>query len=86
MTKNKEVYISASEFKKHCLSLVDQINKEHNSLIITKRKVPIAKVISLDSNLIDNTKSYFGIMKGSLTIKDDIVNHSSESDWEINNG
>jgi prevent-host-death family protein len=85
MNKNKEVYISASEFKKHCASLIDQVNKEHNSLVITKRNIPIARLVSVDNSVIDNTERCFGIMKGSLTIKKDIGNYSSESDWEINN-
>ncbi len=30
-------------------------------------------------------KSYFGFMKGTVKINDDIVNCSSVSDWEVNN-
>lgn len=81
--KNKDTYISASEFKKNCLNIVDQINKEHNSVVITKRKIPIAKVVPLDKK--SDVQNYFGFLKGSVTIKDDIVNYSSESDWDTCN-
>lgn len=82
--KKEKNQIAASEFKKHFLNLVDEVKNKHHSFIITKRKVPIAKVVPLDSYP-DEKKSYFGSMKGTVTINDDIVNFSSESDWEQNN-
>jgi prevent-host-death family protein len=82
--KKPENTISASEFKKHFLGLVDEVNKKHTSFIITKRKVPVAKVVPLEDKMIDK-KSYFGSMKGTVKINDDIVNYSSELDWDVNN-
>ena len=76
--------ISASEFKKHFLQLVDEVTKKNNSFIITKRKIPVAKIVPLDSNS-KSIKNSFGCMKGITTIKGDIVNNSFESDWESNN-
>ncbi|MFP3012117.1 MAG: type II toxin-antitoxin system prevent-host-death family antitoxin, partial [Rickettsia sp.] len=32
----------------HFLNLVDQVKSKHNSFIITKRKLPVAKVVPLD--------------------------------------
>ena len=75
--------ISASKFKKHFLNLVDEVKNKHSSFIITKRKVPVARVTPLEHELIKNSKTYFGCMKGSIKIKDDIVNFSSELDWDI---
>ncbi len=75
--------ISASEFKKHFLSLVDEVKTKHSSFVITKRKIPVAKMVPLDNDN-KNKKSYFGYMKGTVKINDDIVNYSSESDWEVN--
>ncbi|WP_342226206.1 type II toxin-antitoxin system Phd/YefM family antitoxin [Rickettsia endosymbiont of Urophora cardui] len=40
--KNNNIQISASEFKKHFLNLVDQVKNKHDSFIITKRNLPIA--------------------------------------------
>jgi prevent-host-death family protein len=77
--------ISASEFKKHFLNLVDEVKNKHTSFVITKRKIPIARVIPLESDITKNSKTYFGCMKGTLTIKDDIVSFSSELDWEACN-
>lgn len=82
-TKNNN-QISASEFKKHFLRLVDEVTTKNNSFIITKRKIPVAKVVPLDSPG-KSIKSSFGCMKGIATIKGDIVNISFESDWEHDN-
>ncbi|HJD57662.1 MAG: type II toxin-antitoxin system Phd/YefM family antitoxin [Rickettsia sp.] len=83
--KNSNVQISATEFKKHFLNLVDQVKSKHNSFIITKRKLPVAKVVPLDTYTKENKKSYFGCLRGTVKINDDIVNFSCESDWEVNN-
>ncbi len=37
--------ISASDFKKHFLSLEDEVKNKHSSFVITKRKIPIARVV-----------------------------------------
>lgn len=75
--------VSASEFKKHFLSLVDEVKKKHSSFIITKRKIPVARVVPLEKDVIKAPKSYFGCMKGTAKIKEDIINYSSASDWEV---
>lgn len=76
--------ISASEFKKHFLQLVNEVNSRNIAFTITKRKVPIALVVPLRKES-KNQDSYFGYMKGTIKIKGDIINYSSEDDWEINN-
>lgn len=81
--KKTQNEISATNFKKHFLNLVDEVKTKHNSFIITKRKIPVAQVIPLENNL-QNKKSYFGSSRGAIKINDDIVNYSSESDWDIN--
>ncbi|WP_425362535.1 type II toxin-antitoxin system Phd/YefM family antitoxin [Candidatus Tisiphia endosymbiont of Hybos culiciformis] len=83
--KNNINQISASEFKKDFLKLVDEVKNKHSSFTITKRKVPVARVVPLENNNVKDTKSYFGCMKGTIKIKGDIVNYSSELDWEVNN-
>ena len=83
--KKDEIQVSASEFKKHFLSLVDDVKNNHSSFIITKRKLPVAKVIPLDMSNIATQKSLFGCMKGSIKINYDIISFSSEDDWDVNN-
>ncbi len=77
--------ISATEFKKHFSSLVDEVKNQHATFVITKRKLPVAKISPLDTVPHQKRGSYFGFMKGVMKINGDIVNFSSESDWEANN-
>ena len=65
------------------MHLVDEIKNKNISITITKRKTPIAKIIPINNET--ENKSFFGCMKGMLTIKDDIVNFSTQSEWEMNN-
>ena len=84
MTIN-ESHISASEFKKHFLSLVDEVKNTHSTIIITKRKLPVAKVVPLNNTKNNEINSYFGYLKGYIKINEDIINTSSQDDWESNN-
>ena len=38
--------ISASDFKTHCLALLDEVSEEGETLIILKRGRPVARLIS----------------------------------------
>lgn len=84
MEKKKDNYISSTNFKQHFLQYVKDINNNKNSFVITKRDKPIAKISPID---IDNKKlsTCFGVMKGTIKINDDIVNFSTESEWEVSN-
>lgn len=61
--------LSAGEFKTHCLKLMDLAQKKGETVIITKRGAPVAKLIPFD----DPSTSFFGFMAGSLEIKEDII-------------
>jgi|GEM_PF-1900365 antitoxin (DNA-binding transcriptional repressor) of toxin-antitoxin stability system len=74
--------ISATEFKKHYSDLVDKVLKKKCSFVLTKKRIPIAKIAPLDKNY--KSSSYFGFMKGTVIINDDIVNASFEDEWDIN--
>lgn len=69
--------IAAGEFKAKCLQLMDQVNKEGIELIITKRGVPVAKLVPAQPR----KDSPFGWMKGTGRIVGDIVN-SQPDEWE----
>jgi len=81
MTKEKgrDSEIGAGEFKTNCLRLMDQVQKTRKPLIITKRGRPVAKLVPMDSRPVD----FFGCMKGSLQIVDDII-APIDVEWEAN--
>ena len=68
--------IPAGEFKAKCLQLMDQVKETNRSIVITKRGVPIARLMPIEEKALD----LFGCMKGSVTINEDIIAPIGE-DW-----
>ena len=81
--KNQEV--SASEFKKHCLQLFQEIKVTGKPIVVTKRSTPIVKIIPFNTASEQQKPSYFGFLSKTVTINGDIVNFSTQDEWEINN-
>lgn len=69
--------IPAGEFKTHCLKIMDQVAKSHEEVIITKRGIPIAKIMPLEKDM-----DPFGVLGGSVKINDDIVSYDLGEMWE----
>jgi antitoxin (DNA-binding transcriptional repressor) of toxin-antitoxin stability system len=61
--------IAISQFKSHCLEIIDKIQVSHESIIITKRDKPIAKIVPFDTT----KASLFGMLKHKAEIKGDII-------------
>ncbi len=72
--------IAVSYFKAHCLEIFENLQTSQNSMIITKRDKPIAKIIPINSEKI----SLFGLLKHKAEIKTDIV-EPIDSNWNAEN-
>lgn len=72
--------LSAGEFKTHCLKLMDMAKDKRETIIITKRGKPVAKLVPYDETPIP----IFGFMAESLEIKEDIVEAIGEK-WDVEN-
>ena len=70
--------ISAGEFKAKCLKLMDQVQQQHQSIIITKHGKPVAELIPFENKKLQKPKDLFGCMKGSVTILGDIISPIDE--------
>jgi len=70
--------IKAGEFKAKCLKLMDEVNETHQSLTITKRGVPVAKLVPVSGS---KTKGVFGSLSGCIAFEHDIVSPISE-EWD----
>jgi prevent-host-death family protein len=80
MTEKKH-FISVSEFKARCLTLLEEVASKHHMLIITKFGKPFAKV-----SAIENTKPpLLGSWKGVVEVEGDIVNFDTSDEWEAVN-
>jgi prevent-host-death family protein len=74
----KQVSLAASEFKAKCLALLDRVAQEGDTLVITKRGRPVAKVVPVSIP----KRPLRGSWKGMVRIKGDIVHFDTSSDWE----
>ena len=74
------IRMGAGEFKSKCLKLMDLAEQKHETIVITKRGLPVAKLVPYE----DSPKILFGFMKNSLLIKGDILD-PLEDLWDAEN-
>lgn len=60
--------IAAGEFKTRCLSLMENVRATRESLIITKRGKPVAKLVPAD----DVKDDFIGRLEGEFRVVGDI--------------
>lgn len=70
--------IPASKFKSKCLSLLDEVNKKHETIIVTKHGKPVARLVPY----LKNAKKQDNPLKGSIVFEKDIVGPIME-DWDV---
>jgi prevent-host-death family protein len=68
--------IAAGEFKAKCLKMLDKVADERETLVITKRGIPVAKVVPIPSK-----GDFVGSMRGSVIWEGDIVS-PIDVEWE----
>ncbi len=74
--------IPAAEFKAKCLKLMDEVAKTHESIVITKRGKPVARLAPVDEETETDT---FGYMAGSMEITGDIISPIKQ-EWSVLTG
>ena len=74
----KETVFAVSEFKAKCLRLISQVEEAGDTLIITRRGQPVAKVVPVSPP----KRALRGSWKGGVKIKGDIVTFDTSPDWE----
>jgi prevent-host-death family protein len=68
----------AGVFKAKCLAVMDEVQARKETVIITKRGKPVAKLVPIDGG--DDT--IFGFFKGKVKIKGDVVSPIlSRKEW-----
>ena len=73
---------AAGKFKAQCLSLIDQVNRTHQVITITKRGKPVARLVPL---VVEKPRSLFGFFAGHVVEEGDIVSRTGEA-WEAERG
>jgi len=74
--------VPAGRFKAQCLSLIDQVNRTHQVITITKRGKPVARLVPLEA---EKPRKLFGYLKGHVVEEGDIVSPTGEA-WEAERG
>jgi prevent-host-death family protein len=59
----------AGAFKVHCLKVMDEVQSKRQSVIITKRGKPVAKLVPVEQK----TDDIYGFFVGKGSIKGDVV-------------
>lgn len=73
--------IPAAVFKAECLKLMDEVARTGQPVVITKHGKPVAQLVPVPAE----SKSLFGYMKNTVTIKRDIVAPTDDS-WSAVSG
>ena len=71
--------IAAGKFKSQCLKIMDDVQKNHREVLITKYGKPVAKLIGVSGQ---SKNPLFGLLKGSVVVKGDIVSSLGEH-WDV---
>ena len=67
--------IAAGKFKAECLKLMDQVNRNHVEIIISKRGKPVAKLVPIEN---EPPQSIFGYLNNTIKKEVDIVQPTGE--------
>ena len=73
--------IPAGEFKTHCLSIMDDVRKRRQPVLITKKGVAVAKLVPVEST----ERDLFGCLAGTIEILGDVETPVvAPATWESN--
>ncbi len=69
----------AGEFKARCLTVMDDVNKTREAVLITKRGRPVAKLVPAESG----ERDFIGRLEGRIRITGDIESPIESAEvWE----
>lgn len=60
--------LPAGEFKQTCLRVLDQVRETGEGVVITKRGVPVARLVPVEISA-----GWLGAMQGTATMADDLI-------------
>lgn len=72
--------MKAGKFKAECLKVMERVRRTRKKIIITKRNIPIAKLVPIE----EGEEHFFGKLKGTVRFKGDVINPIDET-WDAFN-
>jgi len=61
--------MAAGSFKAHCLAVMDEVQAKRQTVLITKRGKPVAKLVPVDQKADD----IYGFLRGKGVITGDVI-------------
>ncbi len=75
----RETQVTASDFKTRCLELMDTVRDRRETIIITKRGAPVAKLVPVE----EKRPNAVGSMKGTVLWYGDLIS-PIDVEWDAN--
>ncbi len=72
--------MAISQFKAHALKIIDQIGRDRETVIITKRGKPLARLLPFEDK---PSLAKPGQLADTLVFEEDIVSPLGEDMWEV---
>ncbi len=74
--------ISSAQFRASCFKILEEVEKTHKEVVITKRGKPVAKLVHIEDE--EKKAPFLGALKGvGRTISDLTEPLVDPQDWEI---
>jgi prevent-host-death family protein len=70
-------WVSAADFKAHCLALIDKVRQERSEVVVTRYGKPVARLVPYEAQ----APSIFGFLAGTVTRYSDVVSPIDEA-WD----
>jgi len=61
--------IAAGDFRTNCFAIMDEVQADHETVVITKRGKPVAKLVPVD----EETDDIYNFLEGKGAISGDVV-------------
>ena len=75
------ITMAAGEFKTHCLQVMETVRRRRETVVITKRGVPVAKLVPVDP---PQPQKVFGCLAGRYEEVGDIVSPVLPAEaWDV---
>ena len=76
------IVVAISEFKAKCLALLEQVRRTRQPIRVTRHGKPVADILP-PAPIVDRA-AWIESMKGSFTIKGDIISPANDvTEWEV---
>jgi hypothetical protein len=75
--------VSTSEFQQECLNMMHKVSATGIPIVITENHKPMVKLTRIDDASQLYEKRSLDSLKGTVSILGDIVNFSTEDEWDV---